>query len=105
MTDWWHSSVIYSIFPPSFADGDGDGFGDLAGIAGRLEYLKWLGVDCIWLGPVYRSPMLDAGYDIADFCAIDPAFGTKRQFDELLAKVHGLGMRLIMDFVPNHTSD
>lgn len=94
MTDWWRSGVVYSMFVPSLADGNGDGVGDLTGVRSRLEYLKWLGVDCVWLSPVYRSPMLDAGYDIADFCAVDPLFGTEAEFDALLTDVHALGIKL-----------
>ncbi|MFD2648753.1 alpha-amylase family glycosyl hydrolase [Devosia albogilva] len=105
MKEWWRSSVAYSIFPMSFQDGNGDGIGDINGITSRLDYLGWLGVDLIWLGPLYKSPMVDAGYDIADFTAIEPVFGTMEDFDRLLAEMHRRGMKLVMDFVPNHTSD
>ncbi len=104
-SDWWKSAVVYQIYPRSFADSNGDGIGDLAGIIGRLEYLKALGVDVIWLSPVYRSPQADNGYDISDYRAIDPMFGTMAEFDAFLAKVHELGMKLVMDLVVNHTSD
>jgi oligo-1,6-glucosidase len=104
-TPWWQSAVVYQIYPRSFADSNGDGIGDLPGIIGRLEYVAALGVDVIWLSPVYRSPQADNGYDISDYCDIDPLFGTMADFDALLAKVHELGMRLVMDLVVNHTSD
>ena len=103
--DWWKSAVVYQVYPRSFADSDGDGVGDLRGIIGRLDYLHALGVDVIWLSPVYRSPQVDNGYDISDYCDIDPMFGTLAEFDTLLAEVHGRGMKLVMDLVVNHTSD
>jgi oligo-1,6-glucosidase len=103
--DWWKSAVVYQIYPRSFADSDGDGVGDLRGIVGRLDYLKALGVDVIWLSPVYRSPQVDNGYDISDYRDIDPMFGTLAEFDTLLAEVHERGMKLVMDVVVNHTSD
>jgi oligo-1,6-glucosidase len=102
---WWKSAVVYQIYPRSFADSSGDGIGDLAGIIGRLDYLRALGVDVIWLSPVYRSPQADNGYDISDYRDIDPLFGTLAEFDALLAKVHEHGMKLVMDLVVNHTSD
>ena len=102
---WWKSAVVYQIYPRSFADSNGDGFGDLGGIVGRLDYLRALGVDVIWLSPIYRSPQADNGYDISDYRDIDPLFGTLAEFDALLAKVHELGMKLVMDLVVNHTSD
>lgn len=105
MATWWKNAVGYAIFPLSFQDSNGDGLGDIQGIIDRLDYLRWLGVDLIWLGPLYRSPMVDAGYDIADFEAIDRVFGTLEDFDRLVEEMHRLGMRLVMDFVPNHTSD
>jgi alpha-glucosidase len=105
MTAWWQDAVAYAIFPWSFQDSNGDGVGDINGITRRLDYLSWLGVDLIWLGPLYKSPMIDAGYDISDFNSIDPLFGTLEDFDRMLAEMHRRGMRLIMDFVPNHTSD
>ena len=102
---WWKSAVVYQIYPRSFADSNGDGFGDLGGIIGRLDYLRALGVDVIWLSPIYRSPQADNGYDISDYRDIDPLFGSLAEFDVLLAKVHELGMKLVMDLVVNHTSD
>lgn len=102
---WWTSAVVYQIYPRSFADSDGDGVGDLGGILARLDHVRALGVDVIWLSPVYRSPHVDNGYDISDYRDIDPLFGTLADFDALLAKVHDLGMKLVMDLVVNHTSD
>ena len=102
---WWQRAVVYQVYPKSFQDSDGDGIGDLKGIRGRLDYLAWLGVDALWLSPVFVSPMADNGYDIADYCAVDPVFGTVDDFDGLLADLHARGMKLILDFVPNHTSD
>ena len=93
------------IAPISFQDSNGDGLGDLPGLMRRLDYLSWLGIDTVWLTPVYPSPMLDLGYDIADFCGVDPRFGTIADFDHLLESLHAREIRLIMDFVPNHTSD
>ncbi|MHB1489236.1 MAG: glycoside hydrolase family 13 protein [Cellulomonas sp.] len=102
---WWIDAVVYQVYPRSFADSDGDGVGDLRGVASRLDHLERLGVDVIWLSPVYRSPNDDNGYDISDYRAIDPSFGTLEDFDVLLADVHARGMRLVMDLVVNHTSD
>lgn len=102
---WWQRGVIYQVYPRSFMDANGDGTGDLRGIEQRLDYLQWLGVDAIWLSPIFQSPMADFGYDISDYRAIDPIFGTMADFDRLLQAVHQRGMRLILDFVPNHTSD
>jgi oligo-1,6-glucosidase len=104
-SEWWKTAVVYQIYPRSFADGDGDGIGDLTGIIGRLDYLTQLGVDVLWLSPIYPSPQDDAGYDISDYQDIDPTFGTLADFDALLAAVHGHGMKLVMDLVVNHTSD
>jgi len=97
--------VIYQVYPRSFADSSGDGIGDLPGITGRLDHLKSLGVDAIWLSPFYRSPQADAGYDVADYRDVDPLFGTLADFDDLLERAHHLGLRVIVDLVPNHTSD
>src|SRR5665647_138869 len=103
--EWWRHAVIYQVYPRSFADSSGDGIGDLAGITARLAHLARLGVDAIWLSPFYRSPQADAGYDIADYRDVDPLFGTLADFDALLERAHGLGLRVIVDLVPNHTSD
>ena len=102
---WWQTGVIYQIYPRSFQDSNGDGIGDLPGIAQRLDYLKELGVAAIWLSPIYPSPMKDFGYDVADYCDIHPIFGNLADFDHLLAETHKRGMKLILDTVPNHTSD
>ncbi|HEX5039646.1 MAG TPA: alpha-amylase family glycosyl hydrolase [Candidatus Limnocylindria bacterium] len=102
---WWQTGVIYQIYPRSFADASGDGTGDLRGITGRLEYLAWLGVDAIWISPFYPSPMADFGYDVADYTDVDPLFGSLSDFDELLGAAHERGIRVLVDYVPNHTSD
>jgi alpha-glucosidase len=102
---WWQKGVIYQIYPRSFQDTNGDGIGDLNGITSRLNHLVKLGVDAVWLSPIFRSPMADFGYDVADHCGIDPMFGTLEDFDGLLAAAHRAGLKLILDFVPNHTSD
>jgi oligo-1,6-glucosidase len=102
---WWRSAVVYQIYPRSFQDSDGDGVGDIPGIIGRLDYLAELGVDVIWLSPVYRSPQVDNGYDISDYTDIDPLFGTLADLDELIAQAHRRGIKLVMDLVVNHTSD
>ncbi len=104
-TEWWRTAVIYQIYPRSFADANGDGIGDLPGITSRLEHLKDLGVDAIWLSPFYTSPQRDAGYDVADYCDVDPLFGTLADADAMIARAHELGLRVIADIVPNHTSD
>ena len=103
--DWWKSAVVYQIYPRSFADSDGDGVGDLGGIIAHLDHVVRLGVDAIWLSPVYRSPMDDNGYDISDYEDVDPLFGTLEQFDELIEKSHEAGLKVLMDLVVNHTSD
>jgi alpha-glucosidase len=102
---WWRHGVVYQIYPRSFMDANGDGVGDLDGIRARLDHLAWLGVDAIWLSPIFPSPMADFGYDVSDYCAIDPVFGTLADFDRLLAEAHARGIRVILDWVPNHTSD
>jgi alpha-glucosidase len=102
---WWKTGVIYQIYPRSFMDSNGDGIGDLAGITRKLDYLQWLGVDAIWLSPIFESPMKDFGYDISNYIAIDPTFGTMDDFDELVREAHGRGIKIVLDYVPNHTSD
>ena len=97
--------MIYQIYPRSFADSGDDGVGDLPGITGRLDYLVDLGVDAVWLSPFYVSPMVDFGYDITDHCVVNPVFGTLADFDGLLAAAHARGLRVLVDFVPNHTSN
>ncbi|MGV4984991.1 glycoside hydrolase family 13 protein [Streptomyces sp. NRAIS4] len=103
--EWWRDAVIYQVYPRSFADGDGDGMGDLPGIRSRLPYLKRLGVDAVWLSPFYASPQADAGYDVADYRAVDPMFGTLTDADDLVRDAHALGLKVIVDVVPNHCSD
>jgi alpha-glucosidase len=102
---WWKTAVVYQIYPRSFADADGDGVGDLGGVAAHLDHLSWLGVDAIWLSPFFRSPMKDFGYDVSDYCDVDPIFGTLDDFDDLVAEAHARGIRVVIDWVPNHTSD
>ncbi len=102
---WWQTGIVYQVYPRSFMDTNGDGVGDLTGIESKLDYLKWLGVKAVWVSPCYRSPMKDFGYDVADYCDIDPLFGTMADLDRLLDEIHAREMKLIMDFVPNHTSD
>ncbi len=104
-SEWWRSAVIYQIYPRSFADSTGNGIGDLVGITHRLPSLVELGVDAVWLSPFFRSPQKDAGYDVSDYCDVDPIFGSLDDFDELLATAHDLDIRVIADMVPNHTSD
>jgi alpha-glucosidase len=102
---WWQTGIIYQIYPLSFQDTSGDGQGDLRGIIDRLDYVEWLGVTAIWLSPIHPSPMADYGYDISDYTDIDPTFGTLDDFDRLVTEAHDRGIRVILDLVPNHTSD
>ncbi len=104
-TEWWRTAAIYQIYPRSFADANGDGMGDLAGITSRMPALAELGIDAIWLSPFQTSPQRDAGYDVADYCDVDPLFGRLADFDEMLAEAHARGIRVIVDLVPNHSSD
>jgi alpha-glucosidase len=103
--DWWKKTIVYQIYPRSFQDSDGDGVGDIQGIISRLDYFSYLEVGAIWLSPVYKSPMIDHGYDIQDFVDIDPIFGTLKDFDQLVKEAHDRGIYIIMDYIPNHTSD
>ena len=102
---WWKNAVVYQIYPKSFQDSDGDGVGDIRGIIGRLDYLEELGIDAVWISPMYRSPQNDNGYDISDYQDIDPMFGTLADMDELIAQAGKRNIRIIMDLVLNHTSD
>jgi alpha-glucosidase len=102
---WWQRGVIYQIYPRSFQDSNGDGVGDLPGILSRLDHLAALGVDALWISPIYLSPMVDFGYDVSDHCGVDPAFGSLADFDRLVAAAHARSLRVILDYVPNHTSD
>jgi alpha-glucosidase len=102
---WWERGVVYQIYPRSFQDSDGDGVGDLGGIENRLDYLADLGIDAIWLSPIFPSPMADFGYDVADYCDVEPLFGSLADFDRLLAAAHARGLKVLLDFVPNHSSD
>ena len=102
---WWKNAVVYQIYPKSFQDSDGDGVGDIRGIIGRLDYLEELGIDAVWISPMYRSPQNDNGYDISDYQDIDPMFGTLADMDELITEARKRGIRIIMDLVLNHTSD
>jgi alpha-glucosidase len=103
--EWWRSAVIYQVYPRSFADSNGDGIGDLPGITSRLDSLASLGIDAVWLSPFMRSPQKDAGYDVSDYCDVDPLFGTLADFDAMVSRAHELGLRVLIDLVPNHTSD
>src|SRR5204863_5466238 len=100
---WWKHAIIYEVYPRSFQDSNRDGVGDINGITSRLDYLKDLGVDAIWITPMYPSPLVDFGYDVADYTALDPLYGTLADFDHLLAEAKKRNVRVIMDLVPNHT--
>ncbi|HVM10744.1 MAG TPA: alpha-amylase family glycosyl hydrolase [Acidimicrobiales bacterium] len=102
---WWQQAVVYQIYPRSFLDTNGDGVGDLEGIRRKLDHLEWLGVDAIWLSPFFKSPMKDFGYDVADYCDVDPLFGNMDDFDRLLNDAHSRGIKVMIDWVPNHSSD
>src|SRR5438309_8421207 len=102
---WWRGAAIYQIYPRSFADSNGDGIGDLPGSTRKLDYVASLGVDAIWLSPFFTSPMRDFGYDVADYCDVDPVFGTLADFDALVERAHALGLKLIIDLVYSHSSD
>jgi alpha-glucosidase len=101
---WWEEAVVYQVYPRSFQDSDGDGIGDLPGIAARLDHILSLGVDALWLSPVYPSPLADFGYDVCDHTAIDPVYGTLEDFDALVSVAHRRGLQVLLDLVPCHTS-
>src|SRR5690349_5925125 len=103
--DWWRHAVVYQVYIRSFRDSDGDGLGDVGGILAGLDHLASLGVDALWINPWYPSPQADAGYDVADYRDIEPAYGTLEEADQLIAEAHAAGIRVILDIVPNHTSD
>lgn len=103
--EWWRGAVIYQIYPRSFLDSNGDGIGDLPGIVRKLDYIAELGVDAVWISPFVKSPMKDFGYDVSDYRAVDPIFGTLEDFDQLVEKAHTVGLKIIIDQVFNHTSD
>ena len=105
MPRWWEPAVVYQIYPRSFADANGDGVGDLDGVRQHLDHLRWLGVDALWLSPFYPSPMADFGYDVADYCDVDPVFGSLATFDALVAEAHARDLKVLIDWVPNHSSD
>lgn len=103
--EWWRGAVIYQIYPRSYQDSTGDGSGDLAGIARRLPHVAALGADAVWISPFFRSPMKDFGYDVSDYCDVDPMFGTLADFDLVVAEAHRLGLRVMIDLVLSHSSD
>src|SRR5205085_7394280 len=105
LMSWWRDGVLYQIYPRSFADSDGDGVGDLRGVASRLDHLQWLGVDGIWLSPTFPSPNVDWGYDVADYTGVHPELGTLEDMDRLVEAGGRHGIRVLLDLVPNHTSD
>ncbi|MBV9134236.1 MAG: hypothetical protein JO318_16145, partial [Chloroflexi bacterium] len=102
---WWQRGLIYQVYPRSFLDSNADGTGDLPGITQKLEYLQWLGVDAIWISPIFPSPMADFGYDVSDYKNVHPLFGTLGDLDALIAAAHARNLKVILDYVPNHTSD
>jgi alpha-glucosidase len=102
---WWQHGIVYQIYPRSFRDTNGDGIGDLPGIVEKLDYLSWLGVEALWVSPIYPSPMADFGYDVADYCNVDRIFGSLSDMDRLIREAHQRKLRVILDFVPNHSSD
>jgi alpha-glucosidase len=105
MTHWWQKGIVYQIYPRSFQDTNGDGIGDLPGIIERMEYLAWLGIDAVWISPMYPSPMADFGYDISDYTGVHPMFGTLDDMDNLIEAAHRRHIKVLLDFVPGHTSD
>ena len=102
---WWKEGIVYEVYPRSFKDSNNDGIGDLQGIRRRLPYLTWLGIDAIWIAPIYPSPMADFGYDVSDYCNVESIYGSLSDFDQLIKAAHLRGIKIILDFVPNHTSD
>ena len=102
---WWRNSVVYQVYPRSFADSNGDGYGDLPGLIDRLDHIQALGADVVWVSPFYPSPQADNGYDISDYQGVDPLFGTIEDVDRLISQLHARGMKLVIDVVVNHTSD
>src|SRR3989454_5599945 len=102
---WWQTGVIYQIYPRSFLDSNGDGVGDLPGIVRKLDYVRWLGIDALWLSPIYPSPMADFGYDISNYSDVHPLFGTLADLDTLLQQAHQRDLKVILDYVPNHRSE